>query len=158
MINTFDSFYYNFGRFPGDLNLISVPQGEAPKFIKSTNIISPLALYGKYLSEDMRGLLCVQFLAALNIFLSGRLSVSKNAMSKLFHNLSYQALSKDNSKCKLEFTAVTLIVKSIIYMLEQKTAENKFKAEEIEREIQNQLAQKKLKLLINVIETSSKNL
>ena len=120
MINTFDSFYYNFGRFPGDLNLISVPQGEAPKFIKSTNIISPLALYGKYLSEGMRGLLCVQFLAALNIFLSGRLSVSKNAMSKLFHNLSYQALSKDNSKCKLEFTAVTLIVKSIIYMLEQK--------------------------------------
>ena len=28
MINTFDSFYYNFGRFPGDLNLILVPQGE----------------------------------------------------------------------------------------------------------------------------------
>ena len=57
-------------------------------------------------------------------------------MSELFYNLSYEALSKDNDKYKLEFTAITLLVKSIIYKLEQKTKENKFKAEEIEREIQ----------------------
>ena len=124
--------------------IISVPQGEIPKFIKSTDIISPLALYRKYLSKDMRGLLGVQFLAVLNIFLGSGLSISKNAMGGLFHNLSYQALGKDNDKYKLEFTAITLLVKSIIYKLEQKTAENKFKPEETKREIQNQLPEKHL--------------
>ena len=83
----------------------------------------------------MRGLLCVQFLAVLNIFLGGRLSISKNAISELFHNLSYQVLGKDNDKYKLEFTEITLLIKCIIYKLEQKTAENKVKAEETEREI-----------------------
>ena len=131
-INTFDSFYYNFGRFPGDSNLISVAPGDIKKFIKSNGIISHLTFYGKYLGEDMRSL----FLAVLNIFLGGRLSISKDAMSELFCNLSYEALRKDNDKYKLEFTAITLLVKRIIYKLEQKTKENKFKAEEIEREIQ----------------------
>ena len=64
-INTFDSFYYNFGRFPGDLNLISVAQGNIKKFIKSNGITSHLTLYGKYLGEDMRSSL----LAALKLFL-----------------------------------------------------------------------------------------
>ena len=132
--------------------VISVPQGEIPKFIKSTDIISPLALYRKYLSKDMRGLLGVQFLAVLNIFLGSGLSISKNAMGGLFHNLSYQALSKDNDKYKLEFATITLLVKSIIYKLEQKTAENKFKPEEIKREIQNQLPEKHLATKITEIE------
>ena len=94
----------------------------------------------------MRSLLCVEFLAALIIFPGGRLSISKTPMSELFHNLSYQILSKDKDKYKLEFTAITLLVEIIIYKLEQKTIAIKLNSEEIEREIQNQLAEKKKKI------------
>ena len=67
LINTFDSLYYNFGRFSGDLNLISVPQVEIPKFIKSNDIISPLAFCLKYLNEDVRGLLCAKFFSSITM-------------------------------------------------------------------------------------------
>ena len=36
----------------------------------------------------MRALVCVQFLAALNIHLGGDKTISKDAMSKFLHNLS----------------------------------------------------------------------
>ena len=46
-----------FGRFPGYLELVHIPQGEIAKFIK-TNIISPAALYEKFNSGDCCGLAC----------------------------------------------------------------------------------------------------
>ena len=59
-------------------------------------------------------------------------------------NFFQALLCKDNDNYKLKFTAITLLVKSIIYILEQKTADNKIKAEKIEREIQSELAEKNL--------------
>ena len=81
--------------------LVSVLKGRVPNFIDTKDIISPLELYKKFLSEEMRGLLCVQFLAALNIFLEGSFTLSKDMMSKLFHNLSWQALRNGYDKVKL---------------------------------------------------------
>ena len=46
--------------------------------------------------ENRRGLVCVYFLAVLNIHLGGEKIISKNAMSEFYHNLSMQALSKSN--------------------------------------------------------------
>lgn len=37
-----------FGRFPGDLNLVTVPLGEISKFIKMKDIIFPAALHEKF--------------------------------------------------------------------------------------------------------------
>ena len=40
--------------------------------------------------ENSRGLVCVYFLAVLNIHLGGEKIISKNAMSEFYHNLSMQ--------------------------------------------------------------------
>ena len=48
--------------------LIPVPRGDIGKFIKAKGIISPQAIYQQFVNKNMRGVLCVQFLAAFNIF------------------------------------------------------------------------------------------
>lgn len=120
IISTYDSFYYNHSRFLGNYNLTPFPKGSVPKFIKTKDIILPLAFYQRFLTEDMWGLLCVQFLAAFNIFLGGDPILSKNATSELFHNLSWQALSNDYDKVKIQFSLIAILVKNIDYMLEKK--------------------------------------
>ena len=88
MINIYVSFYYHFGRFPGNYNLVHVPKGGAPNFVDTKDVILSLMLYKNFLSEDMRGLLCVQSPAALNIFLGGSSTLLKDVMRELFHSLS----------------------------------------------------------------------
>ena len=51
IINTSDSFYYHFGRFPGKYNIIPVPKGGIPGFTDTKDVISPLKLYKKSLSN-----------------------------------------------------------------------------------------------------------
>ena len=43
----------------------------------------------------------------------GDKEVSRNAMSKLFHNLSWQALTNDNDSIQVQFEAVTALAQSI---------------------------------------------
>ena len=43
-----------------------MPTGEIPYFVNSENIILPIELYKKFL-----GLVSIEFLAALNIYLAG---------------------------------------------------------------------------------------
>ena len=62
--------------------------GEIPYFVSSENIISPIELYKKFQMRSVRGLVSVQFLAALNIYLAGSAKDSKDVMSESFHNLS----------------------------------------------------------------------
>ena len=54
ILQTYKDFYYTTGRFPGRHNLISVPKGKVPKFITSTDVISPRSLYEKYVGRDGR--------------------------------------------------------------------------------------------------------
>lgn len=49
-------------------NIALVAKSGIAKFIDTKDIISPAELYKNVLSEDMRGLICVQFLGAYNIF------------------------------------------------------------------------------------------
>lgn len=49
-------------------NIALVAKGGIAKFIDTKDIISPVELYKNVLSEDMRGLICVQFLGVYNIF------------------------------------------------------------------------------------------
>ena len=71
---------------------------DVPKFVNSNDVISPSELYEKFNLENSRRLVCVYFLAALNIHLRGEKIISKNAMSEFYHNLSMQVLSKSNGK------------------------------------------------------------
>ena len=56
--------------------LTVVPMGYVPKFINSNGVISPSELYEKFNSENSR-LVCVYFLAALNIHLGVEKIISK---------------------------------------------------------------------------------
>ena len=79
ILQTFDRFFYAFGRFPAINELIVVPTGDVPSFVEFSDVISPSELYKRYNSGDTSGLVCVHLLAALtlNNALSGFLCSSE---------------------------------------------------------------------------------
>ena len=83
--------------------------GEISYFVNSENIILPFELYKKFQMRSVRGLLRIQFLPALNIYLSGSAKDSKDAMSEFFHNLSLQALSIEDDRIHITFEATNKI-------------------------------------------------
>ena len=119
-MHTFNRFFFTFGRFPAINNLAIIPTVEVPSFVKSSDIISHSELKKKFNSGGMRGLVCVQFLAALNIHLGGDKTISKDAMSKFLHNLSMQALGKSGNSILLKFDAINKLNKSINSLLVNK--------------------------------------
>ena len=121
----FDKFILNFSTFPAVDTLAIVPTGVVPSFVKTDDILSPFDLYKNFNSTDAHGLVCVQFLAALNVFLGSDKIISKSAMSEFFHNLSMQALNKMIDKVKLKFDAINDLNKNINNLLI--TEANKFK-------------------------------
>ena len=120
ILATYRDFYYETGRFPGRNSLLPVPMANMPLFVNSKDWISPRSLYETYVGRDMQGLTSVQFLAAFNKFLGGDKEISRNAMSEFFHNLSWQVLTNENDSIKIEFTAITELVKSINLLLQKK--------------------------------------
>ena len=120
ILATYRDFFYDTGRFPGRNTLIRVPMANMPHFINDNDWISPRSRYGTFVGRDMQGLTSVQFLAAFNRFLGGDKEISRNAMSEFFHDLSWQALTDDNDSVKIEFTAITELVKSINLLLQKK--------------------------------------
>ena len=118
-----------------------------PLFVNSRDWISPRSLYETYVGRDIQGLTSVQFLAAFNKFLSGDKEISRNAMSEFFHNLSWQALTNENDSIKIEFTAITELVKSINLLLQKKIYQCKGKTALINTKIQNKILSKELEIL-----------
>ena len=113
----FDKFFFKFGRFWTVNTLAIVPTGVVPSFVKTSDILSLFNLYENFNSIDAHGLVCVQILAALNVFLGGDKIISKNAMSEFFHNLSMQALNEMEDRVKLKFDAKNDLNKSIDNLL-----------------------------------------
>ena len=85
--------------------------GVMPSFVKTNEVISPFDFYEKFNSTHC--LVSTQFLAAFNIFIGGNKTISKNAMSEFFHNLSMQALSRDDDRINIKFDAIKELNKSI---------------------------------------------
>ena len=129
-LRTYRDFHYETGRFPGRNSLVPVPMANVPIFVNSKDWILPRALYETFVGRDMQGLVSVQFLAAFNKFLGGDKEISRNARSEFFHNLSWQALNKDNDSIKIEFEAITELVKSINHLLQKKSTNEKGKHSE----------------------------
>ena len=103
ILQTFDRFFFAFGGFAAFNELAIVSTSDVPSFVQSNNVISPSELYKRYNSGNTRRLACVLFLAALNVHLGGDKMISKNAMYKIFHNLSMQALSKSDDTFVIKF-------------------------------------------------------
>ena len=70
----------------------------------------------------MRGLVAIQAIAALNIYFGGRPETSKQALGEILHNMSHQALNKDNNLIFIQFDRTAdLIIKLIFMLLDRNT-------------------------------------
>ena len=144
ILETYRDFFYETGRFPGNSTIVSVPRARIPSFIESRDVLSPLALYDTYAGHDMRGIASIQFLAALNILLGGDSEQSRDAMSKLFHNLSWQALTNDNDRHQMQFGHISILVQSINQRIQKHILEHRRKTADINFEIVSQLNDKQV--------------
>ena len=114
LLRVFNLFYFKTGRFPGNYtDLILVPTGKNPPFVKSFDQISPVELNDKFQNTSCYGIAAVHFLAALHIFFGGEKSLSQDVMTELLHNLSYQALNFENKKIKIKFDQVIKLSKNL---------------------------------------------
>ena len=102
----FNQFFFKTGRFPGSDNLAIIPSGIIPAFIKTKDVISHSDLYETFKDSNAYGLVSTQFLAALNIYFNGDKLLSKNVMAEFLHNLSLQALNRDDNRVQLKFGAI----------------------------------------------------
>ena len=112
LLKVFSQFFFKMGRFPVSENLAIVPMDVVPSFVKTNEVISPFDLYEKFNSTSVHGLVSTQFLAAFNIFVGGDKTISENAMSEFFHNLSMQALSRDDDRIDIKFDAIEVLNKN----------------------------------------------
>ena len=114
LLRVFNSFYFKTGRFPGNYtDLILVPTGKNPSFVKSFDQISPVDLNDKFQNTPCYGIAAVHFLAALNIFFGGEKNLSQDVMTELLHNLSYQALNFENTKVNIKFDQIIKLNKNL---------------------------------------------
>ena len=111
-------------RFPGSEHVMIVPMGVMPPFVKTNEvIISPFDLYEKFNSSSAGGLVSTQFLVVFNIS-TGDKTISKNAISEFFHNLSMQALSSEDDRIDTKFDAIEELHKSIRKLLKDEADQN----------------------------------
>ena len=66
----------------------------------------PSDLYKTFKDSNAYGLVSTQFLATLNINFGGDKLLSKNVMTEFLHNLSLQALNRDDDRVQLKFDAI----------------------------------------------------
>ena len=113
IIDTFCDFFQQHGRFPGSQDLVVVPKPEIPYFIKTNTVISTNQFYEKFSSTAARGLVSIQALA----YYSGSTEISRQALSEFLHNMSHQALNKDNYIVFMQFDRMAELIKKLIFML-----------------------------------------
>ena len=97
-----------------------VPQTQIPSFVKTETPLSPVDLYQNFKVTDARALVSIQALAALNLHFGGDKTISKNALSDFLHNMSFQALSKENDNIYLNFGNVGELIIDILEGLLEK--------------------------------------
>ena len=71
-------------------------------------------LYKKFAGTDVKGLVSLHALAALNIYFDGSRIASQTSFGELLKNLTYQALSQENDDIFLSFEEGTNLVYSIV--------------------------------------------
>ena len=120
VIGAHNYYFHILACFPGKHNLTIIPKPEIAAFTKTQEVISPNQLYEKLYGTDARGLLSVQILAGLNIFLGGDPEKSQKTMTEFLHNMSMQALSKSNVKSLLEFDKIVDLITNLISLLRQR--------------------------------------
>ena len=116
ILNTFCEFYHRQGRFPGVQRMIIIPRPRLPAFIQTDEAISPIELFEKFRATDARGLVSIQALAALSLFLGGdaNVDVATEAMTEFLRNMSHQVLNRENDEISLEFDKLSELKNELI--------------------------------------------
>ena len=124
MLHTFGNFYYLNGRLPYTNGHLFVLDGEKPSFI-SGNKISLKRLYELFRGTKLHGLVSMQFLAKLNLFLGRKEKISKNPRTEQYYNLSIQILAENKSSFETNFENLTNNVVEINLCLQNAILSNK---------------------------------
>ena len=80
ILQTFDRFFFAFGRFLAINQLAAISIGDVPSFVQLNDVILLSELYKRCNLGDTRGLVCIHFLASPNVHLGGNKMISKNAV------------------------------------------------------------------------------
>ena len=103
-LDTWISFYFRFGRFPGEKHLTILPQSDKPKTIHPLSTeISPLELYKEFGKKSSKNIASFQAIVALYLHHGGEALTAKRAMEEWKNNLTFQALSAENNKDQIKF-------------------------------------------------------
>ena len=84
-----------------------------PYFIKTDKIISTNQFFEKFSRSDAH--VSIQALAALNIYLGGDREISRQALTEFLHNISHQALKKDNDNIFIQFYRTAELIIKLIF-------------------------------------------
>ena len=136
-LDSWVSFYFKQGRFPGNSDLTILPQSDLPKVIDQLSVeVSPIELYKKFGNGDTKSLVSSQAVIALFLYYGGEPLTAKKAMEEWKENLTFQALSKENDKVTMHFD---YLAKIVFYFLRAfLTLENEFSEyENLQDEIAN---------------------
>ena len=140
-IDTFCDFFQQHGRFPGSKDLIVVLKPEIPYFIKTNKEISTNQLYEKFSSTDtqIQMLVSIQALAALNMHYGGSAKISRQALTEFLHNMSHQALNKDNYNIFIQFYRTVELITELIFVLLDRNNKSPIIASVINDNINNEI-------------------
>ena len=110
-LDSWVSFYFKQGRFPGNSSLTILPQSAIPKTIDQLTVeVSPVELYRKFGNSETKSLVSFQAIVALFLHYGGDALTAKRAMEEWKNNLTFQALSKENDKVTMQFDYLAKIV------------------------------------------------
>ena len=109
------------------------------KLYKNSKNNSANELYQKFSSTDARGLVAFQAIAALNIYFGARLEPSKQALAEFLHNMSHQALNKDNGYIFIQFDRTADLIIELIFLLLDRNTRSVNVTNVINHNIKNEL-------------------
>ena len=108
-LDKFVQFYFENGRFPGNVRLIILPRTILPDEIKNTKPIKLRILFEMFQMTDAKALLSLQALCALLLNLtddSQAKDVALSAMNEFFENLTAASLNENNPNRQPKFVAL----------------------------------------------------
>ena len=110
-LDSWVSFYFKHGRFPGNNDLTILPQTSLPSLVDELSVeVSPVQLCEKFKNTDSKNLVSFQAIVALFLYYCGEKITAKRAMEEWKENLTFQALSKENDNIIMHFDKFTNIV------------------------------------------------
>ena len=110
-LDSWVSFYFKHGRFPGNNDLTILPQTNLPSLVDELSVeVSPVQLSEKFKNTDSKNLVSFQAIVALFLYYGGEKITAKRAMEEWKENLTFQALSKENDNIIMHFDKFTNIV------------------------------------------------